>query len=176
VKLGLVVNDVFTESPGYTTTRLAVAALQLGHEVWEMGVGDLAYDPDDSIRARARTVPRKKYKTTEGYLKDLHGKNAVTERISIDELDVVMLRNDPASDAIRYPNYVPFEELAREYIEGIEQGIYDVRVCERCAGYFDLNRTEGIFSRPADLTGFICMPCAESMTAREYFERYLRVE
>jgi len=81
---------------------------------------------------------------------------------------------DPAADAIRYPNYVPFEELAKEFIEGIEEGIYDIRLCERCAGYFDLNRTEGIFSHPAELEGFICMPCAETLTAREYFENYLR--
>jgi glutathione synthase len=103
LKLGFVVNDVLTETPGYTTTRLALAARNSGHEVWEMGVGDLAYDPDDSIRARARTVPKKKYKTTEGYLKDLHGKTAVTERICIDELDVLVLRNDPATDALTRP-------------------------------------------------------------------------
>jgi len=103
LKVGFVVNDVLTETPGYTTTRLAVAAINSGHQVWEMGVGDLAYDPDDSIRARARTVSRKKYKTSEGYLKDLHGKAAVTERISIDELDVLVLRNDPAPDALARP-------------------------------------------------------------------------
>jgi glutathione synthase len=103
VRLGIAVNDVFTESPGYTTTRLAVAAINLGHQVWELGVGDLAYDPDDTIRARARAAPRKKYKTTEGYLKDLQGKNAVTERICIDELDVLILRNDPAPDSIARP-------------------------------------------------------------------------
>jgi glutathione synthase len=103
VRIGIAVNDVFTESAGYTTTRLAVAAINLGHEVWELGVGDLAYDPDDSIRARARATPRKKYKTMEGYLKDLQGKNAVTERICIDELDVLVLRNDPAPDSIARP-------------------------------------------------------------------------
>jgi glutathione synthase len=103
LKIGLVVNDVLTETAGYTTTRLALSALNRGHEVWEIGVGDLAYDPDDSIRARARSVPRKKYQTTEAYLKDLQGKNAVVERISIDELDILVLRNDPAPDAIARP-------------------------------------------------------------------------
>ena len=63
----------------------------------------LAYDPDESIRARARKAPKKKYKTTEGYLKDIQGKKAIAERISIDELDVLVLRNDPAPDAITRP-------------------------------------------------------------------------
>jgi glutathione synthase len=68
-----------------------------------MGAGDLACDPDDFIRARTHAVPKSKYKTTESYLKDLQGRNAIRERITIDELDVLMLRNDPASDALSRP-------------------------------------------------------------------------
>jgi glutathione synthase len=103
MKIGLVVNDIMTEQTGYTTSRLGVAAINLGHEVWVLGVGDLAYDPDDHIRGRAKTAPKKKYKNTEGYLKDLQGKNAVTKRIDVDDLDVLMLRNDPSVDAISRP-------------------------------------------------------------------------
>ena len=103
MRLGLVVNDIKTEESGYTTSRLAVAAINLGHEVWVMGVGDLAYDPDDKIRARARTAPKKSYKTSETYLRDLQGKTAVSERITVDDLDVLLVRNDPASDAISRP-------------------------------------------------------------------------
>jgi glutathione synthase len=103
MKLGIVVNRIETEETGYTTSRLGVAAMNLGHEVWIMGVGDLAYDPDDNVRARARGVPKRKYKTSESYLRDLQGKNAVMERITVDELDVLLLRNDPASDAIGRP-------------------------------------------------------------------------
>jgi glutathione synthase len=103
MNLGFIVNDVMTEQTGYTTIRLAMTAINLGHTVWLMGVGDLAYDPDEAVRARARSVPRKNYKTTEAFLRDLQGKAAVRERITVDELDVVMLRNDPASDAIARP-------------------------------------------------------------------------
>ncbi len=99
MKLGFFVNDISTEQPGYTTTRLAMAANNRGHEVWLMGAGDFAYDPDDNIRARAHTVPKKTYKTSEGFLGDLQGKKAVAERITVDELDVLMLRNDPSQDA-----------------------------------------------------------------------------
>jgi glutathione synthase len=103
MKIGFVVNDIMTEEPGYTTSRMAVAALNLNHEVWVMGVGDLVYDPDDCIRARARRTPKTKYKTTQVYLKDLQGKGSIPERISVDDLDVLFLRNDPSTDAITRP-------------------------------------------------------------------------
>jgi glutathione synthase len=103
MRIGILVNDIRTEEAGYTTSRLAVAGINLGHEVWTMSVGDLAFDPDDHVRARARTVGKKKYKTTETYLRDLQGKKVRQERISIDELDVLLLRNDPAQDAVARP-------------------------------------------------------------------------
>src|SRR5918997_1902558 len=103
MKLGFVVNDIRTEETGYTTTRLAVAALNRGHQVWVMNVGDLTYDPDECVRSLARRASKGTYKTTEKYLADLQGKQALTERITVDELDVLMLRNDPAADAISRP-------------------------------------------------------------------------
>ena len=64
-----------------------------------MGVGDVAYDPDESIRARApQRTARKKYRSHESYLKDLQGAKAVKPRITVDELDVLMLRNVPSDD------------------------------------------------------------------------------
>jgi glutathione synthase len=99
MKIGFVVNDVKTELAAYTTTRLALAALNLGHEPWVIGLGDLAYDPDDRIRGRARSVAKKRYKSTETFLKDLKGAKAVTERITVDDLDVLLLRSDPAEEA-----------------------------------------------------------------------------
>ena len=58
MRLGLLVNDIASEESGFTTTRLGLEAINQGHEVWVMGVGDLAYDPDERIRARARSVPQ----------------------------------------------------------------------------------------------------------------------
>lgn len=103
MRIGFVVNDVQTESPTFTTTRLAMEAVNQGHEVWLFGVGDLAYDPDEHIRARGRSVARKKYKTGESFLKDLQGKSAVRERVTIDDLDVLMLRNVPSDDYLSRP-------------------------------------------------------------------------
>jgi len=98
MRLGFVVNDIQTEEPGYTTTRLAMAALNRGHEVWVMGAGDFAYDPDENIHARARSLARKKYKSSDLFLKDLQSSKAKQERITVDDLDVLMLRNDPSAD------------------------------------------------------------------------------
>ncbi|MCB0168122.1 MAG: glutathione synthase [Anaerolineae bacterium] len=98
MRIGFVVNDVMTETPTYTTTRLGLAALQLGHEAWVMGVGDFIYNPDGTIGAWARSAPGKKYQSTKTYLAAVQDDEAKVERITVDDLDVLMLRNDPADD------------------------------------------------------------------------------
>ena len=90
MRIGFIVNDVKTEEGNFTTSRLGQAAVNRGHEVWTIGVGDVAYDPDDMVRARATSVPKQKYGSSESYTADLRGKNAVKRRIAIDELDVCM--------------------------------------------------------------------------------------
>ncbi len=51
MKIAFVVNDVMTEQPGYTTTRLAMSAVNLGHDSYLLGVGDFIYAADGSIHA-----------------------------------------------------------------------------------------------------------------------------
>ena len=87
MKVGFIVNDVATEEKGYTTTRLGMTAVNQGHEVWVMGVGDLLYNPDETIVAHARTVNGKNYKSNEVYLNELKGPKAKKGRIVIDNLD-----------------------------------------------------------------------------------------
>ncbi|MEJ2193413.1 MAG: glutathione synthase [Ignavibacteriaceae bacterium] len=99
MRIGFVVNDVKTEQAGYTTTRLGMWSINRGHEVWVMGLGDLAYDADESIRARAYSVPKKQYKSNELYVKALQGEKAIRERITVDDLDILMLRSDPATES-----------------------------------------------------------------------------
>jgi len=98
MKIGFMVNEISTEQTGYTTTRLGMAAINRGHEVWIIGAGDFAYDVDEKIHARARSVPKKKYNSSDIYLADLQGKKAIKERITVDDLDVLVLRNDPSTD------------------------------------------------------------------------------
>ncbi|MGH7200584.1 MAG: glutathione synthetase [Planctomycetaceae bacterium] len=102
MKIGFVINDVETEDARYTTTRLSRTAHHMGHETWTMGVGDFVYDPDGSIRAHARRAPKAHYDSLEDYLADLQSDDAA-ERLAVDDLDVLWLRNNPADDAVERP-------------------------------------------------------------------------
>ena len=103
MKIGFLVNSLETEKAGFTTTRLACEAINKGHEAYIFGVGDLAYDSDEYIRARARTVSRTSYGSHETFFKEIQGPKAVSKRITVDDLDVLMLRNVPSDDFITRP-------------------------------------------------------------------------
>ena len=103
MRIGFVVNDVHTERPQYTTTRLAMAATRQGHEVWLMGVGDFSHRDDGSIGAKARTTPGRRYTSLESYMSALQSPKQEAERVSIEEFDVLVMRNDPAEDATDRP-------------------------------------------------------------------------
>ncbi len=103
MKIGFIVNEVSTEKAGFTSVRLACEAINKGHEMFYFGLGDLAYDSDESVRARARTFPAKKYSSNTSLFKDLQGGKGVNERITVDDLDVLMLRNVPSDDFLARP-------------------------------------------------------------------------
>src|SRR5690606_2786801 len=103
MKIGFVVNDVETEQPAFTTTRLARTATAMGHVCYVFGVGDFVYAADGSIHAHARRVRGEQYESLEDYLADLQSEDAFCERVLLDDLDILMLRNDPADDAIDRP-------------------------------------------------------------------------
>ncbi len=104
MRLGLVVNDINSEGPTYTTTRIGMKALAMGHEVWLIDVESFIADGDDGVMANARAVPDgKTYRKGENYLEALRSENARVEQIRFADLDVVLLRNDPAEDAEERP-------------------------------------------------------------------------
>lgn len=98
MRIGFMVNDVKTEEAGYTTTRLAMFATNRGHETWHIGAGDFAYAVDEKTHAYARGVSKKNYKNLATFLAELQGPKARRENISVDDLDVLMLRSDPSTD------------------------------------------------------------------------------
>jgi glutathione synthase len=103
MRIGFIVNQVATEEANYTTTRLAYTAVNMGHQAWIMSVGDFAYDADQQIRARAVAAPKKKYSDLDAYLTALRGDRRHRERLTLSDLDVLLLRNDPSEDAIDRP-------------------------------------------------------------------------
>ena len=103
MRIGFVINGIETEQAGYTTVRLALAASRMGHDVWLIGLEDFNHEPDGTVSALGRAAPGKKYRSREAYLEKVKGDEGVTERIEIDGLDVLMMRNDPADDAAERP-------------------------------------------------------------------------
>lgn len=100
MRIAFVVNDIKSEKPCYTTTRLAMTALNMGHKVWMLGVADFGYAPSGEVFAYAR-APKSKvnYRSLKTFLGDIQAEENPRERISLDEMDVVFLRNNPSEDA-----------------------------------------------------------------------------
>ena len=98
MRVGLMVNDVRTEQPEYTTVRLAARLVNSGHEAWLMGAGDFVYDTDEKVHAIARTGPKASYGNDAAFLRDVQGPKARVERITVDDLDVLLLRSDPSTE------------------------------------------------------------------------------
>ncbi len=96
MKLCMFVNDLTTELPTYTTTRLAWTAVVRGHDVWYVDAGDFACDPDDCLRAHAWRPRHHDAPDGTTFLAD--AATGDRERISLEDLDVLMIRNDPADD------------------------------------------------------------------------------
>ncbi len=103
MKIGFVVNDVMTEQAAFTTTRLSMTAVNRGHEAYTLGVGDFVYAPDGAIHARARSVTGDNYDSLRDYLKELQSDDHEAQKIRVNDLDILLLRNDPSEDASKRP-------------------------------------------------------------------------
>jgi glutathione synthase len=103
LRLGFVVNDVATEQDNYTTIRLARTALRMGHSVALIGLEDFIYDPSGCVYAKAHVPAGESHADDAALLAELHGEDAKVERINVEELDVLMLRSDPAEEVVDRP-------------------------------------------------------------------------
>lgn len=103
MKLGLVVNNVLTEKFDHTTTLIALTAMNMGHEVWYIGLEKLSYGNDDMVYAKARRLPEHKYNSVSTFIRALQSEIAIEDHITIDKLDILWLRNDPADDVVTRP-------------------------------------------------------------------------
>jgi glutathione synthase len=96
--IGFVVNQIKTEEPWYDTTLLTATAVRMGHEVYVMGVGDLAYNEDGHVGGWAVKAPSKKFRDVEAYLAYIQGSEAEKVYITSEHLDVLFLRSNPSED------------------------------------------------------------------------------
>ena len=103
MNIGFCINRLETEDPRYATTALALAATKRGHTAWYIEVEDFAYDPDEQLRARACAAPKTSYRSPNSFLGDVQGEDVRCERITVSDLDVLILRNNPSDDAGERP-------------------------------------------------------------------------
>jgi glutathione synthase len=108
MKIGLVVNDINTEKAKYTTTLLAKTASNMGHEVSYISIENLSYSAKGEVYANAATIAAGKHNSLLAFCRILQKASESKRTITLDELDVLWLRNDPAEDV----NHRPWARLA----------------------------------------------------------------
>ncbi len=103
MKIAFVVNDIKTEWPDYTTTFLAYEATKHKHEVWYVSVDDFVYDADENIHAYAYSTLNVDMQSTVTFLNGVNSRENIRSYVNLQEMDVLMLRNDPTDDAYARP-------------------------------------------------------------------------
>ena len=102
MRLAFLVKDVASEIDEYTTTRLARAAARDGHETWYVGVADLELGSSDGpFMARARGAQWTADDTLASFMERIKERDA--ERIVMDDLDALFLRNESIDDLLERP-------------------------------------------------------------------------
>lgn len=102
MRIAFLINRFETELDLYATTRMALAAHKRGHEIAYLTVEDFICQPDGALCVRVR-MPAGTYKTEKTLLAGIQNGDARHEVMPVEELDVLMLRNDPAGDAKERP-------------------------------------------------------------------------
>jgi glutathione synthase len=103
MKLVFVINDIATEKDNYTTIRLTRRAVEEGHDVALVSLVDITYESDGSLTAPASRPRRSDYAHDAELLADLQDAAAPRDRCVLGEVDVMMLRADPADEIVDRP-------------------------------------------------------------------------
>ncbi|TMM46261.1 glutathione synthetase [Qipengyuania marisflavi] len=103
MRFAFFVNDLATEYPNYATTVLAHAAAVRGHEVCYVTPSGFVLSADDSLAVHGHFVPKKKYGTHLEFFEALKKVGKKAKKMDVSEIDVLMLRNDPSTDAQTTP-------------------------------------------------------------------------
>ncbi|MCZ4072195.1 glutathione synthase [Agrobacterium sp. LMR679] len=103
MRIAFFVNSIETEGPNYATGLLAMAALNRGHEVVYLTPGDFTLRSDDSLTIHATVLPKGKIKKGETFHSTLQDKALERRTMDVEEIDALMLRNDPSLDQTTRP-------------------------------------------------------------------------
>lgn len=101
MKLGVLINDVATEKPTFSTVALLRAARARDHEVRVITTSDFVYD-EGHVCAWAREAPPPG-DSAEAFLAALRSDDCPVSRVTVDELDALLLRNNPNDDLPHRP-------------------------------------------------------------------------
>ncbi|CAN7635924.1 glutathione synthase [Pararhizobium sp. LjRoot235] len=99
MRVAFFVNSIEGETPDFTTTSLAMAAVARGHDVCYITPAAFVLRPDDSLMIRATIVPAARYKDTQIFHAAFQSKSAEVRTIDVRDVDVIFLRNDPSLDS-----------------------------------------------------------------------------
>lgn len=98
MKICFVVNSVDTETAG-TTVYLMHEAFKRKHQVYIMGVGDFNYNNNQELTIHCKFLGKStKAETPKQYIDFIKSEKAKSEKISVRDLDVLFIRNNPTEE------------------------------------------------------------------------------
>ncbi len=83
---------------------------------------------------------------------------------------------DQATEQIVFAEYIPLTGLLNEVIEKVTQGTIAATQCAACQRYADMNKEDGIFGDTTNLERFICQACAQTLSAWDFYQQYLKLD
>ena len=98
MKVCMIVNDIRTEHVRFTTTLLAQRMHNQKHDVFYIGIEDLAHYPEGFIGGMAVRADSKSFRTTNSYLENLQENIKNKQKVTSSDIDILLLRNDPAEE------------------------------------------------------------------------------
>ncbi|MGN5954471.1 glutathione synthase [Sphingobacterium lactis] len=102
MKIAFLINQTHKEEDKFTTTLLALKALERGHTVLYIGLADFVYQDELTVLAHCRVYePGEKLPTAARFLKQLRESSKVLTDMA--DIDVLWLRFDPTLDMISRP-------------------------------------------------------------------------
>ena len=101
MRIAFFVNEVSEEEKANATNRLVMAAINRGHETWIIPAHSFYFDEDDKVKAIGLKPPKKNYKSSIAFTRDILSARVKEESIVVGDLDVLFLRSDPASETHR---------------------------------------------------------------------------